>query len=149
MKAFLMAFAVVVLVSASAWAVEDNKANREKEADRYLKVMTVKEMCADVAERFSKTVPEGEQEAFKERFLKHLDTAAIEKAMKAALVKHLTTEEIKALADFYGSPAGKSAMKKMSGAYMTDIMPTIQAEVMKAQAKTSSEAAQNDSKPAE
>jgi len=39
-----------------------------------------------------------------------------------------------ALADFYGSPVGKSAMQKF-GAYMADIMPTIEAEIMKAQAK--------------
>jgi hypothetical protein len=41
---------------------------------------------------------------------------------------------LKALADFYGSPVGKSAMQKF-GAYMADIMPTMEAEIMKAQAK--------------
>ena len=45
-----------------------------------------------------------------------------------------TTDELKALADFYGSPVGKSAMKKF-GAYMADIMPVVQAEIMKAAAK--------------
>jgi hypothetical protein len=38
------------------------------------------------------------------------------------------------LADFYGSPVGKSAMQKF-GTYMADIMPTMEAEIMKAQAK--------------
>jgi hypothetical protein len=38
------------------------------------------------------------------------------------------------LADFYGSPVGKSAMQKF-GAYMADVMPAIQAEMLKAQAK--------------
>jgi hypothetical protein len=38
------------------------------------------------------------------------------------------------LADFYGSPAGKAATQKFS-AYIADIMPTIEAEIMKAQAK--------------
>jgi hypothetical protein len=52
------------------------------------------------------------------------------------MVKHFTTEELKALADFYGSPVGKSAMQKF-GAYMADLMPIIQAEMMKAQAKLS------------
>lgn len=45
-----------------------------------------------------------------------------------------TTEELKALADFYGSPVGKSAMQKF-GAYMADLMPTMEAEITKAQAK--------------
>jgi hypothetical protein len=38
------------------------------------------------------------------------------------------------LADFYGSPVGKSAMQKF-GAYMADVVPAIQAEMQKAQAK--------------
>ena len=63
-----------------------------------------------------------------------LDIPALTKAMTDAMVKHFTTEELKALADFYGSPVGKSAMQKF-GAYMSDLMPTIQAEMMKAQAK--------------
>ena len=54
--------------------------------------------------------------------------------MTDAMVKHFTTDELKALADFYGSPVGKSAMQKF-GAYMADVMPAIQAEMQKAQAK--------------
>ncbi len=42
--------------------------------------------------------------------------------------------DTKALADFYGSPVGKSAMQKF-GAYMAELMPVIEAEVLKAQAK--------------
>ena len=56
---------------------------------------------------------------------------ALSKAMKDSLVKHFTAEELKALADFYGSPVGKSAMSKM-GDYTADLMPVIQAQVMKA-----------------
>jgi hypothetical protein len=63
-----------------------------------------------------------------------LDMAALTKAMTDSMVKHFTTEELKALADFYGSPVGKSAMQKF-GAYMVDIMPTMQSEIMKAQVK--------------
>jgi hypothetical protein len=63
-----------------------------------------------------------------------LDIGALSKAMTDAMVKHFTTEELKALADFYGSPVGKSAMQKF-GAYMADLMPIVQAEIMKAQAK--------------
>ena len=56
-----------------------------------------------------------------------VDIAALSKAMIDAMVKNFTTEELKALADFYGSPVGKSAMQKF-GAYMADIMPVVQAE---------------------
>ena len=47
-------------------------------------------------------------------------------------------QELKALADFYGSAVGKSAMKKF-GTYMADVMPDIQAEMIKAQAKANRE----------
>ena len=63
-----------------------------------------------------------------------LDVPAITKAMTDAMVKHFTSEELKALADFYGSPVGKSAKQKF-GAYMSDLMPTIQAEMMKPEVK--------------
>jgi hypothetical protein len=46
--------------------------------------------------------------------------------------------ELKALADFYGSPVGKSAMKKF-GTYMADVMPDIEAEMIKTQAKAREE----------
>jgi hypothetical protein len=147
MKKFLMAFAVVALVSAYAYAQEDSKADREKEADRYLAVMTVKEMFSDMAEQMSKGMPVDKRQAFKDLFTKHIDIPAMEKAMKTSLVKNFTVGELKALADFYSSPLGKSAMKKMPK-YMADLMPTIQSEVMKAQAKASSEA-QNEPKPGE
>jgi len=54
--------------------------------------------------------------------------------MTDAMVKHFTTEELKALADFYGSPIGKLAMQKF-GACMADVMSALEAELMKVQAK--------------
>jgi hypothetical protein len=54
------------------------------------------------------------------------------------MLKTFAADELKALADLYASPAGRSAMKKFR-AYMTDVMPTIQAEILKAQAKANRE----------
>jgi len=42
-----------------------------------------------------------------------VDIAALSKAMIDAMVKNFTTKELKALADFYGSPVGKSAMQNL------------------------------------
>jgi uncharacterized protein len=44
------------------------------------------------------------------------------------MANHFTVGELNALTDFYGSPEGKSAMKKF-GAYMSEIMPVIQQEM--------------------
>lgn len=63
-----------------------------------------------------------------------IDLEAMNEFMHASLVKHFTAEELGALADFYGSEVGKSAMSKM-GAYMADAMPYIQQQVMGASLK--------------
>lgn len=70
--------------------------------------------------------------------MKYIDINAMTKFMKDAMVKNFTADELKALADFYGSPVGKSAMKKF-GVYQADVMPNIQAEIAKAQTKASQE----------
>jgi hypothetical protein len=79
-------------------------------------------------------IPADQRDQFKKLMTTQVDIAALSKAMTDAMVKNFTTEELKALADFYGSPVGKSAMQKF-GAYMADIMPVVQAEIMKAASK--------------
>ena len=79
-------------------------------------------------------LPADQRDQFKRVMTTQLDIPALSKAMMDAMVKNFTTEELKALADFYGSPIGKSAMQKF-GAYMADVMPVVQAEIMKAAAK--------------
>ena len=112
----------------------DTPENRRKEAQRYLQVTPPKELFADVADKMAVNVPPEQRQKFKETLTSSLDVDALTKAMTDAMVKHFTTEELKALADFYGSPVGKSAMKKF-GSYMADVMPALQAEIMKAQTK--------------
>jgi hypothetical protein len=53
------------------------------------------------------------------------------------MVKIFTAQELNALADFYGSPVGKSAMGKF-GIYMAEVMPALQQELIQAmgQART-------------
>jgi len=85
-------------------------------------------------DKMATNLPADQRQQFKQMMTKDLDIAALSKAITDAIVKHFTSEELKALGDFYGSPVGKSAMQKF-GAYMADLMPIIQAEIMKAQAK--------------
>ena len=115
-------------------ALEDSKANREQEAARYLKATPPREIFEDMAEQMAKNLPADQREDFKALLVKHLDMEALTKAMTDSMVKSFSADELKALADFYGSPVGKSAMKKF-GTYMADVMPSIQNEIMKAQEK--------------
>ena len=112
----------------------DTPETRRKEAERYLQVSPPKALFEDMGDKMAETLPADQREQFKKLMTTEVDIAALSKAMTDAMVKNFTTEELKALADFYGSPVGKSAMKKF-GAYMADIMPVVQAEIMKAAAK--------------
>ena len=124
----------ICLQSTSAIAGTDTPETRRREAERYLQATPPKAMFEDMADKMAVNLPPAEHEKFKQLLTSQLDIAALTKAMADALVKHFTSEELKALADFYGSPVGKSAMQKF-GAYMADLMPTMQSEIMKAQAK--------------
>ena len=117
----------------------DTPAARRQEAERYLKATPPKEMFANLAEKTAMNMPPADRQKFKETLTSALDIDALTKAMADATVKHFTVQELKALADFYGSPVGKSAMSKF-GDYMADVMPTIQAEMIKAQAKANQSA---------
>ena len=129
---------VLLVLTVCAWSpvfsAPDTPETRRKEAERYLQVSPPKALFEDMADKMAETVPPDQREQFKKVMTTQVDIAALSKAMIDAMVKNFTTDELKALADFYGSPVGKSAMQKF-GAYMADIMPVMQAEIMKAAAK--------------
>jgi hypothetical protein len=89
------------------------------------------EMFDDTATKMAKNLPPENQKKFMDLMTKHLDIDAVVKLMKDSMVKYFTADELGALADFYGSPLGQSAMKKF-GAYMAYAMPKIQEEILKA-----------------
>jgi hypothetical protein len=115
-------------------AATDTPETRQREAQRYLEAVPPKALFEDIADKMAGNVPPEQRAQFKAMMTSQLDIPALTKAMTDAMVKHFTTDELKALADFYGSPVGKSAMQKF-GAYMADLMPMIQNEIMRAQAK--------------
>src|SRR5215831_4029144 len=129
---------ILLVLTLFAWSLvfsaPDTPETRRKEAERYLQVSPPKALFEDMADKMAATLPADQREQFKKVMTTQVDIAALSKAMTDAMVKNFTTEELKALADFYGSPVGKSAMQKF-GAYMADLMPVMQAEILKASAK--------------
>jgi hypothetical protein len=121
------------LLTLPVLALEDTKANREQQAARYLLATPPKAVIGDMAAQMATSLPPDERSAF-QSVLGRIDMEAITKLMKEAMIKNFTADELKALADFYGSPAGRSATKKQ-GRYMLDIMPGLQQEVEKAFSK--------------
>lgn len=136
---------LVLLMVSMAFALEDTSLNRLTQAERYLEVTPPKDLLQDAAEQMAMNFDPSERQAFKDLMTKHLDIEALTKTMKDTMVKHFTADELKALADFYGSAEGKSSMKKF-GAYMADVMPSIQAEMLKAIANANREIADTEEK---
>jgi hypothetical protein len=129
---------VLIVLTFCAWSpvynANDTPETRRHEAERYLQATPPNALFEDIADKMAANLPPDQRDQFKRMMTTQLDVAALTKAMTDAMVKHFTTEELKAFADFYGSAVGKSAMQKF-GAYMADIMPATQAEIMKARAK--------------
>jgi hypothetical protein len=136
-----MLLALLLPSSLPALALNDTPQNREQQADRYLQAVPPQSMMNDMSAKMAETLPEEQRDQFKALMTKHLDLGRVTAAIKAAMVKTFTADELKALADFYGSDVGKSAMAKM-GTYMSEVMPATMNEVQSALVKAKEEAHQ-------
>ncbi len=137
----LMLLALLLPFSLPAYALEDTPQNREQQADRYLEAVPPQSMMNDMSAKMAETLPEEQRDQFKALLTKYLDIGRVTAGIKAAMVKTFTADELKALADFYGSDVGKSAMAKM-GTYMSEVMPATMSEVQAALTKAQAEAHQ-------
>src|SRR5437667_2885687 len=98
---------IIVAVSLFASSVfvfsaPDTPETRRREAERYLQVSPPKALFEDMADKMAADLPPDQREQFKRVMTTQLDIAALTKAMMDAMVKTFTTDELKALADFYG-----------------------------------------------
>ena len=133
--------ALLLPFSLPAFALEDTPQNREQQAVRYLQAVPPQSMMSDMSAKMAETLPEEQRDEFKALMTKYLDIGRVTAAIKAAMVKTFTADELNALADFYGSDVGKSAMAKM-GTYMSEVMPATMNEVQAALGKAQGEAHQ-------
>ena len=109
----------------------DTAETRKEAAERYAKVADVRKLMTDSVEAMAQRMPEARRERFRAVMITHVRPEVLEAAMIAAMRKHFTTRELNALADFYGSEEGRSAMAKF-GLYMADVLPLVKAEIARA-----------------
>jgi hypothetical protein len=126
---------IVVLMGAPALALDDTPANRTAQADNYIRAVPPQSLMKDMATKIAATMPENQRATFVTLMTKNLDIGALTELMRTAMIKNFSADELKALADFYGSAVGQSAMAKM-GNYMADATPGLITEMRKAQALT-------------
>jgi len=109
----------------------DSEEERIAAARRYLGVAQMSKITDDTVTELAKAVPVEQRDAFLAFMRNAVRPEVLEQAAMASMVKVFTAEELNALADFFGSPVGKSAMGKF-GVYMADVMPVIQQEMFRA-----------------
>jgi len=115
-----------------ASGLPDTHGNRLVAARKYLEVAPMKEMSRDMIAETAKNLPANIRQQYIQYMTQFIRVDVLESTALASMAKHFTLKELNALANFYGSPEGRSAMKKF-GVYMGDVMPVIQQEMMRAQ----------------
>lgn len=133
-KILILPVAALILMSAcSALKKEtaDTPENRKAQAEKYLQVNSFESMISDSIDEMAKQVPEESRQKFVDGMKKSIQVDNLKSVAIESMTKHFTVKELEALTAFYGSPEGKSVMKKF-GSYMADVMPIIQQQVMQA-----------------
>ena len=87
---------LLLSVSLPAFALEDSPQNRAQQADRYLEVVPPELMMTDMSSKMAETLPEEQRDQFKTLMTKYLDLGRVTAAIKAAMVKTFTADELKA-----------------------------------------------------
>lgn len=98
--------------------------------ERYRSAVPISKLINDLSAALAKQVPAEQQEQFVRDMRLAMPTSAILEISKQAMIKTFTLEELNALADFYQSPAGASAMSKM-GAFIGEAMPQVIQEMQR------------------
>ena len=109
----------------------DTAANRSRETVRYLQIIPASEIIGDVTQNIAQTLPLEQQKDFITNMRSEINLNTVHENISKAMVKHMNATEIGALADFYSTPVGKSAMKKM-GLCMSEVTPLVQKEIQSA-----------------
>ena len=125
LTSLLLALSAVALPSAQA---QSDTAQKLDAAERYLRAVPMSKMMDDSFAQMAKMMPPEQRARFMADMRASVRIDRMEQIAKAAMVRTFTLEEITALADFYSSPHGASAMAKF-GVYMGDIMPALMQEM--------------------
>ena len=125
MKIFLF---VWLLIFAGVSIANDELSKKYDAIDRYQKAQSPQKMMETYVEEYSKQLSPTQAQLFKEILLEELDIVGLQSDVRTLMAKHFTLPELIALADFFESPQGASAMSKM-GLYMAEFQPVFNAEL--------------------
>lgn len=127
----VVALVFLNILTGRASDTSDSSEARLEAAKRYLAVVPMTEMIDKSINEMAQRIPPDKRDEFSKLMKKFIRVEFLEKLAIESMVKVFTTEELNALADFYGSKIGRSVMNKF-GVYMAEIMPAMQQEIMRA-----------------
>jgi len=110
---------------------QDGPKEREVAANRYLSVVPMAKLMEDMTTEMANQLPIEKRAEFVSQMRSLVRVDALERIARDAMVATFTVDELNALADFYGSRQGNSAMRKF-GAYMQLVMPALVQEMQRA-----------------
>lgn len=120
--------AAAMLSPAQAQSVD---ADKQSAVERYMRAIPMSKMLEDTYTQLARQMPQDQQEKFISDMRRAVNAARLEQIAKAAMLRTFSLEELNALADFYSSQHGASAMAKF-GVYMGEVMPPLMQEVQRA-----------------
>lgn len=123
--------ATVLAVAATSVRAQAAEADKQAAMERYLRAVPMTKMMDDTYTQMAKQVPAELRPRFIADMRSVIRIDRIEQLARSAMLKTFTADELNALADFYSSKHGASAMSKF-GVYMADIMPPLMQEIQRA-----------------
>jgi hypothetical protein len=121
----------------AASALEDTKENRLAMAERCLHCAPTKVVARMACGRVASVradIAKDQLEKFLDAMMAEIDLDMMTAKRKEIMAKHFTAEELRALAQFYESPSGRSAWDKL-GAYVVDMQGEMKAKVLEAETR--------------
>lgn len=114
---------------------------KEQYAEELISIVPPGIMFAQLSEPFAQsyTVPSKKEKA-RANFMRNVDLNEVDRIIRAALLKHFTEEELKALATFFNTPEGRACMAKLMP-FAADVAPPCSHEASQAFRKTAIDAA--------
>jgi hypothetical protein len=114
---------------------------KEQYAEELMSIVPPGTMFSQLSEPFAQTytVP-SKQEKAHANFMRNVDLNEVDRIIRAALLKHFTEEELKALAAFYSTPQGRACMAKLAP-FAAEVVPACSHEAAQAFRKTATDAA--------
>jgi len=110
---------------------QGDEAAKHAAVDRYLKAVPMSRMMEDSYAQLALQLPPQRRERFLADMRALVKVDRMEQIARTAMVRTFTLDELNAMADFYTSPHGASAMAKF-GHYMGEIMPPLMQEIGRA-----------------